>query len=795
MRYPGRAFALLFACAAGLSGAAQTDLVFSSGFESETCTTNAECGFGKVCAAGFCRVEGSLAAGAPCSANRDCHAGLFCSATGVCASAGGGQAGESCSSGGGCTSDLACALYGLGGTCSAAGAADLGGACTATADCIAGLACSPAGLCTRSADAFPPFAGVACAGDPGPFRVYFEVPRPGHVPADFFRLPFPNDARIEADGTLDLADFPRAGSSVLGFDIADRYADVLSADFAGFSAVTGVTFRFSAAADPASLGEARVHFVDITDVDEPAFGSDRARSLAYHPERRKYACENTLTVSPLPGEPLRPGGIYAAYVDAGVRSATGAAPVQDPDLAAMLAASAPSDPTLARAWTRYAHFRAFLQVHGLAAADVAGASVLQVEDASRRMLALQSAVDAQPPPVVTDLTVCDGTTPSPCAIAGDPQRVCGDSSGSFWEVQGRLTIPAFQQGTAPYETPGDGGAIVFDAGGAPVQSGTLAVCFALSVPKSAPPPQGWPLVVHAHGTGGSFRSAIADGIAAALATAASPMATLTVEGVAHGARRGASTRPLDGLVFNVINPRATVGNHLQGAADVLQALRFTNVAFTLPGGGNVSFDPAHVYFFGHSQGANVGIPALAVSSRAPAAILSGAGSQLGEGWLSRTRPSDAAATLAYLLDESSVAADHPLLTLWQTFFDGIDPVNFDPLLLARPPAGVASKHVFMAWGESDTYTPAATTDVTVEAAALQLGAPVIEAIPGVAQVARPVTGNVLAGDGVMRTAACFQYAPDPGDDGHFVSTRNAQAVQDWVAFLVSLTQTGTPTVP
>ena len=66
------------------------------------------------------------------------------------------------------------------------------------------------------------------------------------IPADFYRLPFPNDLRVRADGTLDLSDFPRPGLTLLGVDLVDLYADAAEADFAGFASIDVVSFRFSA---------------------------------------------------------------------------------------------------------------------------------------------------------------------------------------------------------------------------------------------------------------------------------------------------------------------------------------------------------------------------------------------------------------------------------------------------------------------------------------------------------------------------------------------------------------------
>ena len=99
----------------------------------------------------------------------------------------------------------------------------------------------------------------------------------------------------------------------------------------------------------------------------------------------------------------------------------------------------------------------------------------------------------------------------------------------------------------------------------------------------------------------------------------------------------------------------------------------------------------------------------------------------------------------------------------------------------------------MTWGVGDTYTPL----VTLRANALSLGlAPVTPVLEdyGVAALARPIAANVSAGDGEPRTAALFQYTP-AGYDGHFVALQNPAAEQDWLAFVGSYLQVGTPTVP
>ena len=139
--------------------------------------------------------------------------GLYCDRTrGVCAPGGSGESGEACSTDAQCRPPLYCGHTGFFGACTSSGSVDLHEPCTTTEDCLAGLYCGVGNVCAPYSQAFPPFTGVTCAADEGPFRAYFEVPRPTLPPADFFRLPFPNDVRVRADRTLDLSRLPPAGS-------------------------------------------------------------------------------------------------------------------------------------------------------------------------------------------------------------------------------------------------------------------------------------------------------------------------------------------------------------------------------------------------------------------------------------------------------------------------------------------------------------------------------------------------------------------------------------------------------
>jgi predicted esterase len=749
------------------------------------CSAASECPSPYVCAAGSCQPAGATGLGGPCWANRDCLPDLQCSPQGYCAPAGTGGEGDRCGTGGECRDDLRCELDGLSGTCVAAGDADVGAECTLSTDCIAGLVCGPDGRCAHPTVAYPPFEGVACADAEGPFRVHFEVP-PMSVP-EFFRLPFPSDVRVRSDGTLDLDDFPRPGPQALGLDFVSMYADALAEDFRGFSTTGVVTMRLSGGLDVETATGDTVHFVDITE-GSSTYGQARARRWSYTSERNLYRCGHALVIRPEPFEPLRAGHTYAAYVTTALRSTRAERLEADADFQAMLAISPPQEPALARAWEAHAPFRAYLADRNIERTSIAGAAVFTVQDAIAPARALAEAVEAGPPPIVSDVTVCAEGVSSPCE---DEVRGCGAPSSSFIELHGRFRVPIFQEGTPPYERPSEGGAIAFDGAGAPVAQGHDEVCFALTIPRGqAAPDEGWPVVVYAHGTGGNFTSGVAEGIAAALAGAPSPMAMLSYEGVVHGERRGGSTRDPEALMFNIGNPRAARDNHLQGAVDVLQALRLAEVTIDASELEDLDLDPSRAYVFGHSQGANVGIPALAVTGLTEAAVLSGAGAYLSEALLSKTSPVDSRRGLERLVGDE-LSTTHPVMVLWQTFFDPVDTLTFAPLLVNTPPDELPTKHVLMTWGPEDTFSPQPTLEIMARAAGLPVVEPAIDDLES-GLVSRPVEGNLTGGDGEARTAACFQYATE-GYDGHFVATRSASAVADWVQFFTTA-QAGAPRV-
>src|SRR5450432_2114580 len=496
------------------------------------CAVNVDCPSDQFCVSGICAHPGVTMTGGACTATRDCADGLFCDGGGQCAPGGSLKAGDSCAADAVCAPPLRCNLSGFFGVCGAGGTAESGATCATAADCLAGLVCSPAKTCLPPAEAYPPFQGVKCA-DEGPFRVYFEVPRAGNPPKDFYRLPFPNDVRVNA-GALDMTDFPKPGPTPLGIDLVQLYVDAWVNDFDGFSAIGVTTFRYSGDIDYGTSTGDNVWLVDLT--AGPTFGRQYSRDWLFTPDRTKYSCQHRMTVRNTAAQPLLPSHTYGVILSTGIKSKNGETAMLDPDLVALLAATAPADTTLMHAWQAYQPLRDWLANpgQGVTAPSVATAAVFTVQDAPGHMQRLAASVAQQPPPVLKDLTLCDTGVKSPCDD-GTPARACPAADPAFAEIHGRFSVPIYQKGTEPYDTPADGGGIV-EMNGAPQVDRTEDVCFVLTVPRVPAPKGGWPLLVYHHGTGGSMRSVVDDGLAKVLATANAPSTTFGFDAVEHGAR-------------------------------------------------------------------------------------------------------------------------------------------------------------------------------------------------------------------------------------------------------------------
>ncbi|MBL8916645.1 MAG: hypothetical protein JNM17_38445 [Archangium sp.] len=793
-----------------------------------TCNAETKCRAGLKCGATSNTCEGSResADGTACTLGVECVSGNCApnGARGACAAAGTGTLGTTCKGDSDCAAPFKCGFDGerLFPACLPAGTKDVGAACTLGLECAQGLICIQS-VCatspltsTLAPNGVPPilpptpgtgWKGAACEmALPSATKSLFMLPRDSDdatVKEDFYRLPFPNDALRDASGRIDFSRHPKEPNPMFGFDLLGRYFEALATE--PFGNAPTVILRFDGPVDFSSVtltGTApSVRLVKL----EPMNGAPRGLSLLYNQGRNQYVCPNWLAIRPFDGDSLQ-AGTYAVVLLRGIRGGgTGGSEINpSADFSAMVAATAPTEARQALAYPSYAPLRAWMTEQNLSANDIVGATVFTVANPRRLMDRLAASVTALPAPTADTWVKCGGATPSPCPDVSGP-RACGNATG-FDEWHSLIEVPIYQQGTAPYLVPSQGGGID-NSTAALMPVRREKVCASLTVPKGTAPAAGWPVVLYAHGTGGTYRGHAGDGAASALTSVTLPgvamplgAAVLGFDQVGHGPRRGAMgqmTSP-DDIVFNFVNPASGRGTMAQGATDLLSVTKYlkslpANFPAELP-----PLDVTHLAFWGHSQGATEGALFLAEDRQIDGALMSGASATLVNSLTSKKAPVDIAGGLWAALGEQSpqaVNAFHPVLGILQSWTDVVDPLHFAGRNVVVPADTVNmtpafARNVFQVWGKDDLFTARPVQTSYARAAGLPFVGPKVDEYD--AMEVTSVSGNVMSPRIV--TSAMRQYVPS-GYDGHFVVFSNPAATTDATRFVGRVLRGEVPTVP
>lgn len=811
--------------------------------EGDACTTTDDCGYGLVCGPDNTCIESGVSDRCDgCSSNEDCRFGLICTSAYVCDECGlerncFGGPGPGCDGGPGtpcagqedCNETLVCAGDG---TCqdpdtAEEGVAGPGEACETTEDCRRGLVCFSLGLEESVCQAPEVWSGVDCqqsyddeSDTDVPFKVFFEIPRSTDV-TEFYRLPFPNNIRFRG-GHIDMSGHP-APNTPLASGVIEAYLDAIENEATGFSTQAAVFFRFSKRVDFDTIdltGEDANFLLVNIDPASAGYGNGGAISMFATTSAGKYICGNWMAMKPSDGWPLRHATTYAVIITDGIHSSLGSALVRDDDFDTMLDTDEPGDSTEAEAWAEYQPLRDYLADGSIEPPDadsVMAAAVFTTMDPDALMERFRDKVRD-----------CSG---SDCTELPDPDPVGMSLDGeemNYYVVTGTVSVPVFQEGSPPYLT--EGGGVRFNSSDDPIIQRNEPVDFTLSVPVGTPPTDGWPVVIYAHGTGGSSGSFLDNGVVDALSELevtidSTPttvkFAVLGIDAVQHGSRRGGSSMSPDLLYFNFMNPEAAKHNAVQGAADNFQLVRMIESLNTTPVTVTgitdpVQLDPNAITYFGHSQGSMTGPLFLAYSPAVPTVVLSGAGGNLIQSLLTKTQPFDIAGATKLVLGDANVGAMHPMLNLFQLYFDPVDTVNYardltyDPRQVGEipgdPPTPIYAgpKNVFMSFGRDDHFS----TEKTMMSFLRPLGVQQINdlgldcncyaecdtldsdtglheslCLTGMGEATTPVRGNGIWG-GRQITAVMKMYLPD-GYDGHFVLFNDAEGADDYSRFLAS----------
>jgi len=658
----------------------------------------------------------------------------------------------------------------------------------------------------------------------GPTALVFDLAADTTKPASFYAFPFPSDLRLNAAGGPDYSGFPLiAGNPLLTGMIP------VASGRKGFSTLAVAYFQFTGpmAALDATAVIAGDKSSDILLLDVDPSSPDRGTffpTVAWTPPEDPYTAPNMVTVAARPGFVLRPSRQYAFVIRREQRDANGALLAVDPTLALLEQGKTPPGAKGAAAAALYAPLFATLQTVGIAASDVAAATVFTTGDVVATTADLSTKLVAKYPATISSLKV---------TLTGSD---AGSSYPRICELQGVVSLPQFQVGTPPFATSGglfqappDAGPDGGPSDGLPVVQSVAQIPMAISIPTTGPmPAAGYPLVLYFHGSGGVSTEFVdrgpilvpdggetpGQGPAYVLAPFGFAMAGAALPENPERVADAGETEYLQ-----VSNLPSLVGNFQQGIIEqrmFLKALSSLAIDPSVlaacpavpspPAGEKVHFDPTNFYSQGQSMGGMYTNLITAVEPSFRAAVPTGAGGFWTYFVLESAFVPNANGLLelALGLHGEQLTFMHPAFSMLETGWEAIDPIVSVPRLSRNPLPGTSPRPIYEPVGQNDSYF---SNDV-YNAVALAYGhrqagdiiwpgmqtALTEEGLGGI--LPYPVSQDVNALDGGKYTGVVVQYDADSiTGNGHYIYAQLDVVKHQYGCFLSSMRKSGVAVVP
>lgn len=621
-----------------------------------------------------------------------------------------------------------------------------------------------------------------------PTSIYFNPQGTG-----FYDMPFPSDFETDKQGHPLLTGFPNP----FNVPLLNQYLETARTEVVGFGTnapmylhFTGSSISLSTLPQTASDSITTGSSLYLADID-PA--SSRYGSLVpvlwyYELTGTDYMPPGTLAVSPLYGFPLSGATKYALVLTNAVKDINNR-PIAMPGLMRQaLLSNSSTDPVLSKLIAVYRPLYDYLKQRKINADTIGAATVFTTQDPTKDVRTIKGFVST-----LSGLGVL--------TIDSYPEWEPVTNSYVFG---GTYTSPNFQFGAPPYAT--TGGNFSFDTNGTPIIQRWESLDFSLTVPYGTQPPNGWPIAIYAHGTGGSHMSLIVESGGVGGVLASKGIAGICIDQPLHGNRVNPplSSGDLDLYSFNFFNPDEGRTNFRQSAVDSFVLTRLIRTgglsvpASVSPTLNTITFDTNNIIFVGHSQGGITGTLYAAFEPDIKGAVLSGDGGDLSLTILYRESP-NIAQPFQLLLGmplTQPLTTFNPVLGLVQLLVEATDPINYGPYLINPYNDSGTPKNIILTEGLLDPYTPS----VTAEALAVASGIPLIEPVAhpvegytiiGLPAFTPPVSNDVTSSNGTRVTAGLLQF---PFDD-HFVIFTDTTAQYKYSGFLQSLVYSGTAIIP
>ncbi|MFK7986894.1 MAG: alpha/beta hydrolase family protein, partial [Sandaracinaceae bacterium] len=496
----------------------------------------------------------------------------------------------------------------------------------------------------------------------------------------FYRMPWPSDARLTADGTPDLSDFPRRGPPT------ESPLSLVESDVRGFSTMPVVYLPMGNGIAEGSIPSGTDAMRDdspiqLVDLSEDACGTRLPIEARFDAGGTPLRDDNVLRVANAIGTVLTPGHPYGLLVLDTLGEAEGRSTPRPDAFDAALRDEAETD-AISRS---LAPLRRCAPDAGVPLERIAVATVFTPHDPAEDMQRLRDFV-MDPSLETRPLRDWDRSD------ALSRRRLDLETHTAIVEM------PVFQEGETPYTT--SGGNIVFEDGD-PVLQRWEDVAMVVAYGRLADPPSGpRPVLVFQDGTGWSPWTHLNRGWINEAIDAGYVVVSFMPQ--FHGGRAGFEGNT-ELTTFNLPNPPAGRSNFRQQAAETSFMVRV--IREQLDGlDGLPELDLSHLVYGGHSQGALVGAIVAGVETEYDAYALNGLSSFLTLTILHRKDIIDFAVVVStsygFLgeLDRFSL-----LLQMIQMGGDAVDPHNYATRWRGwtENPSG---NHVFVINGREDTTT-------------------------------------------------------------------------------------------
>jgi len=620
----------------------------------------------------------------------------------------------------------------------------------------------------------------------------------------FYDMPWPSDLRLTARGTPNVEGFPKSeqGSILFGLlEVAGERPGWPTNPVAYFQFSHDVGTKLDIGTVHTTL-DAPLVLIDV-DPDSPSRG-EVIPCVAEPLGEDLYVRAPMLAVAARPGFILWADRTYAFVVRKSLGEHSDLPVESAPAFEALKPGGAgSSDPGVA---ALYEPLWQTLDEVGVDSADVVAATVFTTGDVVRQTHEMSNGVLAQHSVTIDELALdpADGT---------QHERYC--------ELHATVRYPQFQKGTVPFEVDGN---LVLDDAGVPVKQGEIEAPVVIAIPKGEMPPDGYPLNLYLHGSGGFSYTVVDRGSAPDVeAPGKGPAHELAAFGIASaGSALPANPERLKGAgelaYLNFDNPKAMPSTFRQGVFEqrlFLRALLELSIdpavlagcdGPTLPAGETAfRFSDQRVTAMGQSMGGMYTNMLGATEPLIQAAVPTGAGGYWSVMVFDTTLVPGAGALLGLLIDtKQTLGFTHPSFGILEMAFEPAEPMVYMPRLARRPLDGHPTRSVFDPVGIEDTYF----ATIVYDAAALAYGhqqageevwptmqdALALAGLDGV--VSFPVKQNLTSEIGdTPFTGVIAQYPIDGISDGHYVAFEIEAVKHQYGCFLSSFVETGVATVP